>query len=49
MISCPYDGDYRCPLSGICIRSYQVCDGNRDCPNREDEQNCSMFEIHIRM
>ena len=42
-MSCPYDEDFRCPLSGICIRSYELCDGYSDCPDREDEQNCSTY------
>lgn len=40
-IPCPYDGDYRCPRSGVCIRNYQVCDGTSQCRHGEDEQNCS--------
>ena len=42
VIPCPYDGDYRCPRSGVCIRSYQVCDGITQCRYGEDEENCSM-------
>ena len=47
-IPCPYDGDYRCSRSGACIRSYQVCDGSRDCDFGEDEVNCSMYKyVHL--
>ena len=38
--SCPYDGDFRCSNGG-CVRSYEVCDGKRDCYDGTDEQNCS--------
>ena len=43
MLPCPYAEDYRCPHSGICVRSYQLCDGYQDCSQGEDEQNCSMY------
>ena len=42
-MSCPYDDDFRCPLSGICIRSYKICDGYSDCRYSEDEENCSKY------
>ena len=41
IVPCPYEGDYRCPLSGVCIRSYEVCDGNYQCVDHSDEKNCS--------
>ena len=44
-VSCPYDTDFRCPQSGVCIRYYDVCDGYSQCNHGEDEQNCSMY-IH---
>lgn len=38
---CPYDGDFRCS-NGACVRSYDVCDGHRDCSyDGSDEHNCS--------
>ena len=40
---CPYDDDFRCPRSGICVRSYKICDGYSDCPYSEDEENCSKY------
>ena len=40
-LPCPYEGDYRCPSSGVCIRSYEVCDRNNHCIDDEDEENCS--------
>ena len=43
--SCPYDGDYRCPSDGACIRAYEVCDGSCTCGDCSDEVNCSEFVI----
>jgi len=41
--SCPYDGDYRCPSDGACIRAYEVCDDRCTCGDCSDEDNCSEF------
>jgi len=30
---------------GRCVRSYRICDGISDCPNREDERNCCMYKF----
>ncbi|KOC62359.1 Vitellogenin receptor [Habropoda laboriosa] len=32
-------GEVKCGEHDICIKSYQRCDGVRDCPNREDESS----------
>jgi hypothetical protein len=40
------DQEVRCRLSATltCIHYEKLCDGRRDCPHGEDEQNCG-FEI----
>ena len=56
---CPYDGDFKCNDTGVCLRSTDVCDGYSECQNRYrsdsdyDEHNCGMFvnsltEMHSR-
>ena len=40
-VDCPYDGDFRCHSDGVCIRSYQVCNGLSHCRDQSDEENCS--------
>ena len=48
---CPYDGDFKCNDTGVCIRSTDVCDGYSECQSRYrsdsdyDEQNCGMYTI----
>ena len=42
--SCPYNGDFKCN-DGKCLRSYDVCDGSRECVSGEDEQNCSKLNF----
>ena len=43
---CPYDGDFKCNDTGLCLRSIDVCDGYSDCEysygsdSDYDEQNC---------
>ena len=39
--SCP--NHYKCPNS-YCIPMHTVCDGVKDCPQGEDEEQCSVFE-----
>lgn len=38
---------YRCQSNGLCIDYSRVCDGQRDCPNGDDEQqNCHAEKCH---
>ncbi|XP_050705682.1 very low-density lipoprotein receptor-like isoform X1 [Eriocheir sinensis] len=37
--SCPGDNTYTC-VSGDTICRVNICDGNRDCPDGDDEQDC---------
>ena len=45
---CPYDGDFKCNDTGVCLRSTDVCNGYSECQYRYgsdsdyDEQNCGM-------
>ena len=34
---------FRCGLQ--CIRQELVCDGHPDCPDREDEKNCTRCDV----
>jgi len=36
---CPPDS-FRCVTSGACIDYEYTCDGDDDCPDNSDEQNC---------
>ena len=38
---CPEDY-FKCPRS-FCLESRFVCDGNPNCQNGEDEENCGLF------
>ena len=38
---CEEDGNMMCPSNKQCVPAYTVCDGQRDCPQGEDEHNCS--------
>ena len=46
---CPYDGDFKCNDTGVCLRSTDVCDGYSECQRRfgsdsdYDEQDCGMY------
>ena len=39
---CPYNDDFKCRTSGVCIRSQYVCNGQNNCNDGSDEQNCGM-------
>ncbi|XP_064596685.1 uncharacterized protein LOC135463356 [Liolophura sinensis] len=39
VISCTSD-EYRCEGISLCLNRDFVCDGTRDCPQRDDEMNC---------
>lgn len=39
-IDCP-DKWRRCPTIDICVPYFRICDGEIDCPNGEDENNCT--------
>ena len=46
-ISIPHSGcredQYTCPDDGYCIEKTRICDGEEDCRNGADEQNCRKF------
>ena len=33
--------EFKCPLSNKCILNSFICDGDKDCPQGEDELNCT--------
>lgn len=33
-------GQYVCTNSRVCVNRDRLCDGERDCPNGDDEKNC---------
>ena len=39
---CPYNDDFKCKTSGVCIRSQYVCNGQINCNDGSDEENCGM-------
>lgn len=39
---CPYNDDFRCKTSGVCIRAQYVCNGQSNCNDGSDEENCGM-------
>ena len=38
---CAYDAAHRCSDSAKCIPNSAMCDGHCDCPNGEDEAECT--------
>ena len=44
---CPFDGDFKCNDTGLCLRSHNVCDGFSTCRHGGDEENCGKNIIHI--
>ena len=37
---CPYEGYFRCKSNGTCIHTQYVCDGDNNCLDGSDEENC---------
>ena len=34
------DGLFACDVDNLCVEHDVLCDGNSDCPNGKDEENC---------
>lgn len=35
--------EFFCPKSKVCIQKSKHCDGKRDCPRGDDEEDCCKF------
>lgn len=43
---CENPEDFRCSKD-LCIKQSYVCNGEKDCPNNWDEENCGKYRLYI--